>query len=83
MLRCLCQLSGACARLTAELGVVGILVAEVRLHDEVTLGKVRLVRALLSSLHLLNFDVDLVRNAFVLVRGPVVQVVIGVSRGVL
>jgi len=66
----LCQLSGAGAGLTAELGVVGVLVAEVGADDQLALGKGRLVRALLGSLHLLYLDVDLVGDRLVLVRGP-------------
>ncbi len=66
----LCQLSGAGAGLTAELGVVGVLVAEVGADDQLALGVERLVRALLGRLHLLHLDVDLVRDRLVLVCGP-------------
>ena len=67
------ELSGVGAGLTAELGVVGILVAEVGAHDQVALGERGLVGTLLGSLDLLHFDVDLVRNALVLIRCPVVK----------
>lgn len=67
------ELSGVRAGLTAELGVVGILVAEVGAHDQVALGERGLVGTLLGSLDLLHFDVDLVRNALVLIRCPVVK----------
>ena len=63
-------MSGVRAGLAAELCVVRILVAEVCAHDQVALGKGRLVGTLLGGLDLLDFDVDLVRNALVLIRGP-------------
>ncbi len=64
------QLSSAGAGLTAELGVVRVLVAEVGADDQVALGEKRLVRALLGCLHLLHLDVDLVGDGLVLVGGP-------------
>ncbi len=67
------ELSGVGAGLTAELGVVGILIAEVGAHDQVAFGEGGLVGTLLGSLDLLHFDVDLVRNALVLIRCPVVK----------
>ena len=64
------QLSGVGAGQAAEVRVVGVLVAEVCSDDEVAPGEEGLVRALLHALDLLHLDVDLVRDALVLIRRP-------------